>query len=70
MRPGEAKLEAASRLALCHWASRFRAALSDPSSAPSPSKCLPQKEAGMMRGIYERGLLPKMYPNQSLFVVP
>ena len=36
----------------------------------SDPKCLPQKEAGMMRGIYERGLLPKMYPNQSLFVVP
>ena len=36
----------------------------------SDPKCLPQKEAEMMRGIYERGLLPKMYPNQSLFVVP
>jgi len=36
----------------------------------SVPKCDPSKEAGMMRGIYERGLLPMMHPNQSLFVVP
>jgi hypothetical protein len=36
----------------------------------SVPQCEPAKEAKMMRRIYERGLLPKMHPNQSLFVVP
>eukprot|EP01052_Picozoa_sp_SAG31_P007976 SAG31_NODE_392_length_16294_cov_17.221241_5_plen_321_part_00 len=36
----------------------------------SDPKCDPSQEAGMMRGIYESGLLPKMQPHQMLFVVP
>jgi hypothetical protein len=36
----------------------------------SDPQCEPGDEANMMRGIYEHALLPKMHPNQSLFVVP
>ena len=36
----------------------------------SDPKCPPADEAQMMRGLYERLLLPKMAPHQKLAVVP